>query len=219
MSREELNKPRDDLFCEFCGKKCKNLNSLKQHSIRCPNNPNRKDFNRLGAYSTSLKGKTKYDDNRIKRSSETLKLKYAQGYQSPLKGITRFVQHIYKEHNDAQILKWQQYIENNTFEISELETTLHTEGYKVLSRHQTQKDNTVQIVFEHDYIANILLCGNLKSTNTVHHIDENKANNLPVNLMVFVDNTNHKRFHNSNYAKLTYDEHTHLFSCDIVKMK
>lgn len=32
---------RDDLFCRYCNKKCKNLNSLKQHEIRCKNNPNR----------------------------------------------------------------------------------------------------------------------------------------------------------------------------------
>ena len=43
MSREELNRIRDDLFCAFCGKQCKSLNSLNQHSTRCSQNPNRKD--------------------------------------------------------------------------------------------------------------------------------------------------------------------------------
>ena len=32
---------RDDLFCKHCDKQCKNLNSLHQHEIRCPSNPNR----------------------------------------------------------------------------------------------------------------------------------------------------------------------------------
>ena len=32
---------RDDLFCQYCGKQCKNLNSIKQHEKRCKNNPNR----------------------------------------------------------------------------------------------------------------------------------------------------------------------------------
>lgn len=32
---------REDLFCKFCNKQCKNLNSLKQHEIRCKENPGR----------------------------------------------------------------------------------------------------------------------------------------------------------------------------------
>ena len=30
---------RDDLFCQYCNKQCYNLNSLKQHEIRCKRNP------------------------------------------------------------------------------------------------------------------------------------------------------------------------------------
>jgi hypothetical protein len=29
------------MFCKYCGKECKNENSLKQHEIRCKSNPNR----------------------------------------------------------------------------------------------------------------------------------------------------------------------------------
>lgn len=29
------------LYCKYCGKECKNLNSLRQHEIRCKENPNR----------------------------------------------------------------------------------------------------------------------------------------------------------------------------------
>lgn len=28
-------------YCKFCGKQCKNKNSLAQHECRCKNNPNR----------------------------------------------------------------------------------------------------------------------------------------------------------------------------------
>lgn len=28
-------------ICKYCGKECKNLNSLKQHEIRCKENKNR----------------------------------------------------------------------------------------------------------------------------------------------------------------------------------
>ena len=29
-----------EYICQYCGKKCKNLNSLRQHEIRCKENPN-----------------------------------------------------------------------------------------------------------------------------------------------------------------------------------
>ena len=28
-------------YCQYCGRECKNLNSLKQHEIRCKQNPNK----------------------------------------------------------------------------------------------------------------------------------------------------------------------------------
>ena len=30
-----------EYICKYCGRKCKNLNSLTQHEIRCHSNPNR----------------------------------------------------------------------------------------------------------------------------------------------------------------------------------
>lgn len=217
MSRKEQNKIRDDLFCKFCGKQCKSLNSLQQHSIRCPKNPNRKDFNKLGNYSTSIKGKTQYSDERIRKSAQALRDKYANGYVSPLKGKSRNVQYIHKEHNDVEIDKWLDYISQNNFDIPELDVISHNEGYQVISKHQIKTSNTVNLTFAHNYIANILLDGKLIKTNTVHHIDSNRANNEPKNLLIFIDNNNHKRFHNSKYAYLTYDEETHLFSCKLIK--
>lgn len=215
MSREEQNRIRDDLFCEFCGKQCKSLNSLNQHSTRCSKNPNRKDFNKLGDYSTSIKGKTQYSDERIRKSAQALRDKYANGYVSPLKGKARNIQYIYKEHNDIEINKWLIYISQNTFDIPEFEVISHNEGYQVVSKHQVKVDNTVNLTFAHNYIANILLNGKLAKENTVHHIDNNRQNNDIFNLLIFVDNNNHKRFHNSNYAYLIYDEQTHLFKCEI----
>ena len=69
----EFNKNRDDLFCKYCGKQCKNINSLKQHEIRCKSNPNR----RPSTFSTNNpsinnpwnKGKTKDNDIRIARQA------------------------------------------------------------------------------------------------------------------------------------------------------
>lgn len=42
-----FNKPQIQ-YCQYCGKECKNTNSLKQHEVRCRENPNRKAFNNLG---------------------------------------------------------------------------------------------------------------------------------------------------------------------------
>ena len=77
--------------------------------------------------------------------------------------------------------------------------------------------HTVNLTFVHNYIANILLNGKLTKENTVHHIDSNRQNNDIFNLLIFADNNNHKRFHNSNYAYLVYDEQTHLFKCELIK--
>ena len=30
----------EEYICQYCGRKCKNLNSLRQHEIRCKENPN-----------------------------------------------------------------------------------------------------------------------------------------------------------------------------------
>ena len=40
----DFNKIRDDLYCQYCGKNCKSLNSLKQHEVRCKENKNRRNF-------------------------------------------------------------------------------------------------------------------------------------------------------------------------------
>ena len=49
------------LYCKYCGKECKNKNSLAQHELRCSYNPNRLK------YSTWNKGKTKEVDARLVR--------------------------------------------------------------------------------------------------------------------------------------------------------
>lgn len=34
----------EEYICQYCGRKCKNLNSLRQHEIRCKLNPNKLDM-------------------------------------------------------------------------------------------------------------------------------------------------------------------------------
>ena len=48
-----FNKPQI-LYCQYCGRECKNLNSLRQHELRCKKNPNRKQI--TFKYNVSRKG-------------------------------------------------------------------------------------------------------------------------------------------------------------------
>jgi hypothetical protein len=56
-------------ICKYCGKICKNNNSLAQHEIRCP-----KNNNRIPCPSWN-KGKTKETDVRVRQQSEALVMK------------------------------------------------------------------------------------------------------------------------------------------------
>lgn len=79
--------------CKFCDKVCKNQNSLTQHEIRCPRNPDRintliKGFNNKGRVSW-CKGLTSDTDIRIKQRSMLLKERYQKGEITPsFKGRT-----------------------------------------------------------------------------------------------------------------------------------
>lgn len=99
----------DDLFCKFCGKECKNKNSLVQHEIRCKLNPNKintniKDFNAKGRIPWN-KGLTKETDKRIAISarhlSETMKVKsgHPQSEETKLK-ISKARKKYLSEHPD-----------------------------------------------------------------------------------------------------------------------
>ena len=48
-------------ICKYCGKECKNKNSLAQHEIRCKENPNRikivNNFNYIKNHKSGTKGK------------------------------------------------------------------------------------------------------------------------------------------------------------------
>ena len=53
-------------------------------------------------------------------------------------------------------------------------------------------------VYEHILVAEQKLGRQLKDSECVHHIDENKRNNDPNNLMVFNSTSSHSGFHNGN---------------------
>ena len=76
-------------ICSFCGKVCKNANSLRNHERLCKANPNRQltSFEKHGAIlgfnnkgrSAWNKGLTAADNKSLAKASETLKARYASG--------------------------------------------------------------------------------------------------------------------------------------------
>lgn len=213
-----------DLICAFCGKECKNKISLAQHSIRCKSNPNRKDFLKDG-FNVNVKqnrhqknhnkGKIYITDGLQDRAispTEEIPSGWRRGHRTSFRAPQEH-DYVHREHNNREILKWLNYVKSLNYTYPILNTTPVKEGYCVLSKHQTKINNTVRITFVHNYIANILLDGQLKTQNCVHHINKKRDDNRFENLVVFVDAISHKRFHNSRYAYLIYDESNHLFSC------
>lgn len=82
-----FNELRDDLYCVYCNKQCKNLNSLKNHECRCKNNPNKLKTvgnpNNIYKYLEKLhsgkievwnKGLTKETDKRVATSGSKISI-------------------------------------------------------------------------------------------------------------------------------------------------
>ena len=63
----------------------------------------------------------------------------------------------------------------------------------IMPDHPNARSNGT--ILEHRYIASKTLGRPLTKTETVHHLDENKTNNDPENLIVFRTNADHSRFH------------------------
>lgn len=57
------------LECKFCGKECKNRNSLAQHEIRCPENPD-KIANNFAEYNKDIKNKKIKPRNQFTKAKE-----------------------------------------------------------------------------------------------------------------------------------------------------
>ena len=111
----------EGLECIFCGKLCKNKNSLAQHELRCKENPNRKNFDSLVAFNNSEKGLTKETSERRARGAETLKARYKSGdLVSAMKGKPgTFTGRKHREESKAKIrASTLAYIENTYGQIN-----------------------------------------------------------------------------------------------------
>lgn len=210
---------KDNLFCQYCGKQCKNLNSLKQHEIRCPNNADRLTYNSLTEYVLkNIKGKTKQTCPQIQKQVDTMRQKLDSGWRAHYDRTT--VVHLYKHHNDQEIQKWIDYVSNLHLNLPTYK--IYKDGDyvvisdSVLTNQYNSKYGTSTILHEHVYLMMQIFGEEFSNTNVVHHIDEIKSNNCISNLLLFESKSDHVRFHVSNKAYLLYDGTTHKFSC-IVK--
>lgn len=74
-------------YCQYCGKECHNINSLKQHECRCKQNPTR--INLICRIPTEkrgwAKGLTKDQDERLKNHSTSIK-KFYKTHEGQFKG-------------------------------------------------------------------------------------------------------------------------------------
>lgn len=100
FEKETYHLDHDDLFCKFCGKECKNKNSLVQHEIRCKENPNKinaciSNFNNIGRIAWN-KGLTKETDERVKQRGLNL-------HNNVKSGKTIFKGHIHSEETKEKL--------------------------------------------------------------------------------------------------------------------
>lgn len=68
-------------------------------------------------------------------------------------------------------------------------------GYKVIYKPDHPFSRSNGYVYEHVLVAEEKLGRSLRRGEVVHHIDENKLNNNPDNLMIFSSHAEHSQYH------------------------
>jgi len=76
-------------------------------------------------------------------------------------------------------------------------------GYKEVYNGNLNRPNGCEL--EHRLVASNMLGRDLTNKEVVHHIDEDKSNNKPENLMIFKTDKDHLRYHWTNKAELLSD--------------
>ena len=198
----------DGLICQYCGKECKNRNSLSQHERMCKQNPNHQE-SALVKYNSEKEHAWNF--GLTKENNESV-AKQAKSVSKTLKN--RIIEYKYSDHKNAEINKWLAYIDTLNVDLSNIEySKSKTDGYYLLKNNYASKNN--KLAFVHNYIASILLAGVWSNNYSVHHINKIRDDNSLTNLMIFETKSDHTRFHKSESAYLVYNQETHLFSCYI----
>lgn len=82
LTRQSVS--HDGLNCIYCGRLCKNINSLAQHECRCEKNPNKIVVINSGhSHQAWNKGLTKETDKRVAQGSQTLSKRIQSGEVIP----------------------------------------------------------------------------------------------------------------------------------------
>lgn len=87
-------------------------------------------------------------------------------------------------------------------------------GYYMVFRPERSDANNLGFVAEHRVVAEEILGRPLKDGEVVHHIDRNRRNNDPSNIIVFESRAAHSRFHQG--GKLIETDEPNVYTSDYV---
>jgi len=175
--------------CRYCGKECKNQNSLKQHEIRCKENPNRIIIINKGntiSHTAWNKGLTKETDERVKKNGETLSKRIKEGKTTPsFKG-----KHHSKSTRDCMSNKAKEGIKNGTHYVWQIRNG-HSYPEKLFIEMLKDKFNYIEnINYETEYKIN---------TKFADFYFKN------LNLIIEIDGTQHYKTKNDIYSDIKRD--------------
>jgi hypothetical protein len=73
--------------------------------------------------------------------------------------------------------------------------TVHSEGYVLVKNHEHHRSLATGYVYHHILVVEAAMGKPLRKGHVVHHVDGNKSNNVPSNLVVCQNQRYHKLLH------------------------
>lgn len=163
------------LLCKFCNKKCKNNNSLRNHERLCKNNPNRQESSlSKNRYGSLIKQNCKYCEkectiSNIKRHETSCSKNIINQKECP----------VCKTMFKGKSVTCSYGCSNTHFRSGKNNPNWKESSYRTTCFEYHEKKC---VICEENKIVE------------VHHMDENKDNNLPENLIPLCP-THHQYFH------------------------